>query len=139
MFISAAVLSGLASIALWRLTDAGQEISPIRWVLGCSAGVWLVGIVHVVLRFDATRPRFIEVGDDNLYLARVGSVAFTQIVDWSLSPDATESDYSWLRITHKFGPLEKRWAMLLDNDMDISRLKEALEAKLRHLGNPQVQ
>jgi len=126
----AVILSGLALTALWRRAEAGQQVSGLNWVLGASVGLCAAIVCRLTLRFDMRNRRYLEFRDEGLFLSGRGFVNFGRVLDSSISPDPIEPSYTRVRLTHKSGFGRKHWTMLLDDEAQISELRDALEARM---------
>lgn len=130
VIVSALLLSGLALIALWRRTEAGQQISTTNWLLGGSVGLWVALGVWLCLRLELRNRHNLEVRENGLLLTGRGGVAFQRFLDWSITPDPVEPRYKRLRLTYKLGFARKQWTMLLDDAAQNSELRDALKKRI---------
>jgi hypothetical protein len=136
IIVSALLLSGLGLIALWRQATAGQQVSTAQWVLAGSLGLWVAVVVWLGLRLELWNRHYLEFRDQGLFLAWRGGVPFHRFLDWSIAPDPVEPRYTRLRLIYKSGPARKRWTMLLDDEAQISELREMLGRRITHTQSP---
>lgn len=131
VIVSALLLSGLALIALWRRAAAGAQISATQWVFGGSLGLWVAVIAWLGLRLELWNRHHLEFREHGLFLAGRGGVPFHKFLYWSITPDPVEPRYTRLRLTYKSGFARKQWTMLLDDESQISELRDSLNKALR--------
>jgi hypothetical protein len=117
-------------IGLWRRAAAGEHVATWRWVAAGGVGFLMVGLIRLSLLLTRSQRRYIEFRSDKIFLSQRGCVAIPRFIGWSVSPDLIEPRYTCLQLIYKFGFGLKRWEMLLDDEIQISELRQALATQI---------
>lgn len=134
LLVCGGLFSALAVFGLWLEAAAGEQIEIWRWIAAGGAGWLMVGVIWIWLVFETSRRRYVEFRGDRLFLSQQGVVAIGRFIAWSLLPDPIDPRYTRLQLVYRFGRGRKRWIMLLDDDKQISELRNALSAAIPQQG-----
>jgi hypothetical protein len=120
-------LSLIALLKVWMRHRAEHSVSIWNWFLAGSIGGFAFFLYRWGICFGLSRPRYVDLQGDKLFLAERGKIGVNRITEWSLKPDAAMPHCLRLLIVYRFGFGKKRWWMLLDDHDQALLLKRALE------------
>ncbi|MDI1313056.1 hypothetical protein [Prosthecobacter sp.] len=130
---SALLTCMILTVLAWR-AGGGVYVSPERWLCGLLSGWFIVSMARLALFTCLAAPRVICYSHQRLRISGLGTLRAERILHWSLQRGVRISTHAKpgarLQICCRWWGRERKWTMLMEEDLETERLELLLQ---RHL------